>query len=140
MSRLRSGQIGEIQAEQWFLNNGWHMTRTQPAIAILGSKPGKHYGRLFTVRMVGRGGVPDYTGYHVLGGASVIEESGIAEYRAVEVKECADESMPASRLDKAQREFMKSLPGGCAFVGIFWIKTQIFTMHQFIDKGSYRIK
>lgn len=125
--RLQSGKIGEIAAERWFLNNGWRMVRTQPAIQILGSKPGKHYGRVFTVRMVDRGGVPDYTGFR----------DGFY-YVACEVKEASGDSMPASRLDKEQRAFMASLPNMAAMVGIFWTDHQKFTMHPFIGKGSYK--
>lgn len=141
MRRLQSGQQGEIAAERWFLNNGWQMFRTQPAINILGSKPGARYGRIFTVCMVGRGGVPDYTGYlydYPDSKFSPIEAGYGALYRAVEVKESAGSTMPASRLDKAQREFMAKLPGRCAWVGVWWVDHQQFEMFPFKAKGSYK--
>lgn len=130
--RLKRGEIGERAAEQWFLNNGWHMVRTQPAIQILGVAPGKRYGQVFTVRMVGRGGVPDYTGYKYKACLDNIV------YYACEVKEAAGDSMPCSRLDKAQREFMDKLPYGSAWVGILWTDTGKFTMHPYQAKGSYK--
>lgn len=139
--RLQPGRIGEIQAEQWFINNGWYMVRTQPAIQILGIKPGAWYGRIFMVRMVGRGGVPDYTGYKMAipyDGFFVGEPLDTRPiYRACEVKEAAGDTMPASRLDKAQRQFMADLPAGSAWVGIYWTDHGKYSMHKFIDRGSY---
>src|SRR5512139_2417461 len=138
MKLLKSGEIGERQAEQWFLNNGWNMVRTQPAMQILDAAPGKRYGIIFTCRMVGRGGVPDYTGYEyvqAVPGLQTMEGEG-ALYRAVEVKEASGDTMPCSRLDKAQRAFMAALPAGCAWVGIYWTDTAKFTMHEYKRKGS----
>jgi hypothetical protein len=84
---------------------------------------------MFTVRMIGRGGVPDFTGFHLIRMTPL--------YRACEVKEAHGDTMPASRLDKAQREFMAALPVECAWVGILWDDGQ-FSMHPFIEKGSYK--
>lgn len=128
--RLQSGQQGERMAEQWFVNNGWHMVRTQPAIQILGTKPGKLYGRIFTVRMIGKGGVPDYTGY-------VYAREG-AQYQACEVKEAVGDSMPCSRLYSDQRAFMKALPYECAWVGVWWVDHQQFEMFPFKERGAYK--
>lgn len=146
--RLQSGQIGERMAEAWFLNNGWHMTRSQPAIQILGSKPGKRFGRIFTVRMIGRGGVPDYTGFvddyptrwndETKEWEVLHNEFPMPLYRACEVKEAVGDSMPCSRLDKEQRDFLAALPKGCAWTGVFWVDTQKFEMYPFVKKGSYK--
>ena len=141
---MQNGQVGERMAEQWFLNHGWKMFRTQPPVTILGMltlpmvrilKPFiprlAAFGHMVIARM-GKGGIPDFTGFAFKEGLSE------AHYRAVEVKEASGDSMPASRLDKAQRSFMSYLPGGCAWVGIFWRDTGKFTMHEFLEKGSYK--
>jgi len=144
--RLQNGQVGEIAAERWFLNNGWKMVRTQPPVTILCmvtppmitllkrftfSPRLAAFGHMVIARM-GKGGVPDYTGFAFKEGLSE------AHYRACEVKEATGNSMPASRLDKEQRAFLSYLPGGCAWVGIFWTDTQKFEMFPFVEKGSYK--
>lgn len=134
---LRSGEVGERAAEQWFLNHGWHMVRTQPAIQILGVAPGRRFGTVFTVRMVGRGGVPDYTGYVVSPTVGIYVVTAPI-YRACEIKEASGDTMPCSRLDKEQRDFMDGLPAGCAWVGILWTETGKFSMHAYKSKGSYQ--
>ena len=84
---------------------------------------------------------PDYTGYMH---RCIYEHDGdklsihAACYVACEVKEASGNSMPASRLDKEQRAFMAKLPVGCSWVGIFWTETQKFTIHPFVEKGSYK--
>lgn len=128
--RLQSGKAGEMAAERYFLNNGWKMIRTQPEIQILGVAPGRRFGTVFTCRMIGRGGTPDYMGYDA--------NSQKHEYRACEVKECTGASMPASRLDREQRAFLSALPANTAWVGILWTDTQKFSIHPFIKKGSYK--
>jgi hypothetical protein len=146
--------MGELAAERWFADHGWHMVRTQPPVKILGMiSPAMAYAlkrfipRLATfghmvVARLEKGGQPDYTGYCVVirraDPANDNMDSWDGSYRACEVKECAGDSMPASRLDKEQRAFMIALPKGCAWTGIFWIDTQKFTMHEFLDKGAYR--
>ena len=142
MRYLKSGEQGERAAEAWFLNNGWHMVRTQPPISILGivTVPMAAQLRRFMPRLalfgpmivarLGKGGVPDYTGYKVT-------DTG-AKYRVCEVKEATGNSMRASRLSKQQRDFMERLPEHCAAVGIFWIDTQKFEMFEFQKKGSYQ--
>jgi hypothetical protein len=139
--RLQSGQRGEKSAESWFLANGWFMVRTQPPITILGmvtrpilSATRRVFPRMalfghMVIARLGKGGVPDYTGYFF--------EKGVPVYVAMEVKEANDSTMPASRLDKAQREFMRLLPKGCAFVGILW-ESEAFEVFPFIEKGSYK--
>lgn len=142
--RLQSGQVGEKMAEQYFHNHGWHMTRSQPPITILGMiSPGMvsalkrfiprlgAYGHMVIGRM-GKGGVPDYLGFDP--GSS----PGYPEFRACEVKCASGDSMPASRVSKEQRAFLGALPSQCAYVGIFWQDTQKFTMHKFISTGSYK--
>lgn len=146
--RLKPGEIGERQAEQWFLNNGWHMTRTQPPVTILGIVTPSMiavikrfiprlaaFGYMVIARM-GKGGVADYTGYEVEEQSQTYGPQPV--YRACEVKEASGNSMPCSRLDKAQREFMDLLPEGCAWVGVFWADTGKFTMHPYQSKGSYK--
>lgn len=158
--KLQSGQVGERMAEQWFTNNGWHMTRTQPPITILGmvtppmvailkkfSPRLAAFGHMVIARL-GKGGVPDYTGYEDVFLKRwddtlrqwVKENSGapISVYRACEVKEASGDSMPASRLDKPQRDFMARLPEGSAWVGVFWQETQKFSMYPFVERGSYK--
>lgn len=156
--RLQAGQLGERMAEAWFLNNGWHMVRTQPPVTILHMLTPAAVGALrrfiprlaafghMVIARLGRGGAADYTGYKDVG---IMRNDGhgnewkdtentIPLYRACEVKEAAGDSMPASRLDKAQRAFLAALPAGCAHVGIFWKETGKFTMHLFIPKGAYK--
>ena len=154
--RLQSGQVGERMAEQWFANNGWHMVRTQPPVTILGMlTPAMvgilkrviprlaHFGHMVIARL-GKGGVPDYTGYFYPAyfddrSKSWVHYDKIAPiYRACEVKEAAGDTMPASRLDKDQRDYMRKLPKGCAWTGIFWTDTGQLTMHEFIEKGAYK--
>jgi hypothetical protein len=140
--RLQSGQVGERMAEMYFVNNGWIMTRTQPSITILGMiSPAMAYAlkrfipRLATfghmvIGRMGQGGVPDYTGYQM--------RRLTQFYLACEVKECAGDSMPASRVSKEQRAFLSALPMGSAHVGIFWTDSGKFSMHPFLEKGSYK--
>jgi hypothetical protein len=141
-------------AEQWFLNNGWSMVRTQPAVTILGMVtpslvavlrrfiPRLSYFGHMVIARLGKGGAPDYTGYQYFSkhhfSMVAPEWRPASEYRACEVKEASGNSMPASRLDVSQRAFLSALPVGCAFVGIFWLDHSKFTVHKFIEKGAYR--
>ena len=152
--RLQSGRMGELAAERWFLNNGWCMVRTQPPITILGMVTPPMVGMLkrFSPRLaafghmviarLGKGGVPDYTGYIRNGVPHMHSDEQTFTWKplyvACEVKEATGATMPASRLDKEQRTFMTSLPEGCAWAGVFWVDTQKFEMFPFIDKGSYK--
>lgn len=154
--RLQSGQVGERMAEQWFLNNGWHMVRTQPPVTILGmiTAPMITVLKRFIPRLaafgymviarLGKGGVPDYTGYIRNGVPHMHVDQETFTWRplyvACEIKESSGDSMPASRLDIEQRRFMAALPGGSAWVGVFWTDTQTFTIHPFVEKGSYKKK
>ena len=137
------GQAGELAAQQWFLNNGWTMFRTQPAVEILGVAKGRRFGNIFTVRMVGRGGIPDFIGYS---DALLVTISGnsapecMMRFRACEVKEASGSSMPCSRLDKEQRAFMDKLPEGCAWVGVLWVDHGKFTMHPYKKSGKYEME
>lgn len=158
--RLQNGQVGEIAAERYFANNGWKMIRSQPPVTILCmvtppmiallkrfSPRLAAFGHMVIARM-GKGGVPDYTGFEDVFLKRwddtlrqwVKDNSGasIPVYRACEVKEASGDSMPASRLDKEQRDFMAALPAGSAWVGVFFNDTQKFEMFPFIEKGSYK--
>lgn len=82
------------------------------------------------------GGMPDYLGYVTLS-ATDNPYRPKPVFMAVEVKECNTDSMPASRLSKAQREFMAALPDGTAWVFILW-RSGEYEMFPFIQKGSYK--
>lgn len=75
------------------------------------------------------GGIADFTGYN---------SSGF--YIACEVKEASGDSMPCSRIDKAQRDWLASLPVYTAYVRIYWKDKDKFTIHQFKCSGSYSFK
>jgi len=140
--RLKSGQAGELAAEQWFRVNEWHMVRTQPETTILGMVTPAMVGSLkrfipclsafghMVICRMGKGGISDYTGFE--------GNLQIPAYRAVEVKEATGDTMPCSRLDKDQRAFLSSLPTNCAWVGILWVETGKFTMHRYQERGSYK--
>lgn len=158
--RLQSGRMGELAAERWFLNNGWFMVHTQPEITILAmiTVPMVMALKRFIPRLAAfghmviarlhRGGVPDFTGYEdvflkrwddtLRQWVKDNRGQSIPVYRACEVKEAIGDTMPASRLDKKQRAFMSSLPAGCAWVGVFWMDTQKFSVYPFVSKGSYK--
>lgn len=134
---IQRGGHGEMAAEIWFRKNKWNMVRTQPPVTILGMvKPNMvmalkrfiprlaAFGHMVIARL-GKGGVPDYTGCY------------LAFYRACEVKEAKGDTMPASRLDKAQRDFMSALPVGCSWVGILW-DDGTFEMFPYVSQGSYK--
>jgi hypothetical protein len=138
-NRLQRGQVGEMAAQYWFKKHDWKMIRTQPATTIIGIlQPHmvvmlsrfiprlSYFGHMVIARM-GKGGAPDFTGYC---GQSM-------KYKACEVKEVTGDTMPASRLDKAQRAFMDQLPEGSAFVGVLW-RTGLFEVFPYKSKGSYK--
>lgn len=158
--RIQSGKLGELAAERFFADNGFHMVRTQPETTILGTLSVPmvmalkrfiprlaHFGYMVIARMH-KGGVADYCGYEDVYLKRwddtlrqwVKDNSGesMPIYRACEVKEASGSSMPASRLDRAQRAFLASLPKGCAWVGIFFTDHQKFEMFPFVEKGSYK--
>lgn len=148
--RLQSGKMGELAAERFFSNHRWHMTRTQPPVTILGIVTPAMvavikrfiprlaaFGHMVIARM-GKGGVADYTGYAINKHYADVGDHIIPVYVACEVKEAHGDSMPASRLDKDQRDFLAGLPAGSAWVGIFWTDCQKFSMHEFVEKGSYQ--
>lgn len=133
MGKIQRGQAGEMAAEYWFRRNGWHMIRTQPAIQIVRVKPGKHYGMFVEAKLVGKGGIPDFTGYMF----SPQSDKPTPLFCACEVKEAIGPSMPCSRLDIAQREFMTSLPAGCGYVGILWDNGK-FELFAYKPAGTYK--
>lgn len=121
-----SGHAGEQAAEYWFKKNGWRMWKVEPPSRVV-----QIAGRLQVI-YAGKG-YPDYLGY----------EEGQASYdymfRAVEIKQAVKRdgnSVPASRLSKAQRRFMSGLPVGTAYVGILW-QDGNFEMFPYQEKGSY---
>ena len=126
------GRMGEQLAEVWFRQNGWKMVRHQPATRVirLNGKP--------TIINCGRGGVADYTGYEVVYLEDQNSRQCIPFFRAVEVKEAYGLRMPASRLDKKQREWLDDIDERSAFVGVCWMDNPIqFEVFQFIPKGAY---
>jgi hypothetical protein len=131
-----NGTFGEQRAEWWFSANDWTMFRTQPAtrVVFVNSKP--------TTINYGTGGIADYTGYVRVTRkfAGLTEDKYCYDYRyvAVEVKEFSGDSMPASRLDKRQRDWMAKLPGGCAWVMGVRPDGKCFVW-EFKSRGSYKI-
>ena len=119
-----TGEAAELAAQFWFRSHGWQMDRSQPATRRVWRD-----GKAVIVPDGKRGtGIFDYTG-NVHG-----------FYRAVEVKEASGESMPASRLSKAQREWGASRPPGTAFVLILWVDRRVLTLHPFKREGAYRFE
>ncbi len=116
-----NGRAGEQAALYAFQRRGWQMQKMEPPVRIRGrtGQPGE-FKAIFVSN-----GQPDYVGY---------DKGGY--FIACEVKEAHGDSMPASRLSKAQRETMANYPGGCAFVGILWDTG--FEIFPFIEKGSYK--
>lgn len=127
--KIQKGQVAEKAAELEFKRLGWHMYRSQPAVRIVGVEKGRHYGTILKVRMEGKGGIADFTGYRLI--------DNIPVFTACEVKESSEYTMPASRLDKEQRAYMDALPDGSRFVGIFWPNGK-FMIYNYIPKGSYK--
>jgi hypothetical protein len=123
------GSVGEQLAEQWFRENGWIMVRTQPETRVV------YLNKPTVINCRGGGGVADYTGYECV----QIGPTKYPLYRAVEVKEVRGNTMPASRLEKDQRDWMAKIDPRCAFVGICWADNPIaFELFKFIPKGSFK--
>lgn len=98
------------------------MFRTQPATRVVyaGGKP--------TIINCGTGGIADYTGYY--------NDDSWALFVACEVKEASGPTMPASRLSKAQRDWMDALPAQCAKVCVVWPHdVEVFA---YTRRGSYK--
>lgn len=125
-----NGTLGEQLMERWFARQGWHMSRHQPPVRIVGK--GTEAARMVYVK--GGAGIADYTGYQLVAACG----TSYCEFRAVEVKECYEDTMPASRLSARQREYMSSLPAECAYVGIVWTsgnpEAEAF---EYRSRGSY---
>ncbi len=131
MSKQQSnGTLGEQLAELWFRQHGWVMFRTQPPTKVVYVK-GKP-----TVINCDNGGIADYTGYVVHTRWTNI----VAPYYiAVEVKEAHGKSMPASRLNRKQRDWMTALPEGCAYVAVVWVDGNPWCeVFPFVARGPYR--
>lgn len=126
-----SGSLGEQLAELWFKGKGWKMERHQPPTRIISinKKP-------IVVNCKSQG-VADYTGYEMVLIPSLSMQLPL--FRACEVKEAYGPRMPASRLDKAQRDWLRDIDPRCAFVGIAWMNNPVFfELHKFIYSGSYK--
>jgi len=122
---VRKGAAGERALEYWARLHGWTLFRTQPATKCIGFD--RRYKRPIVIYSED-GGISDYTGYV---GANP------PHYVAVECK-CHDgDTMPASVLTMQQRQWMGSLPKGCAFVFVVW-QSGTPEMYEFIEKGSYK--
>lgn len=139
---MPSGKLGETAAAIFFRIHGWTMFRTQPETTIIKTlSPNilknlartwpSFFGRIafwgyLVLARMRRGGIADFTGY---------DKDG--KYVACEVKEAQGDSMPCSRLEKDQKKWLWALPGGSAWVGIYWLSHGRFTLHEFKLKGSY---
>ena len=124
-----NGSIGEQLAEIWFKQNGWKMFRHQSPTRVI-----RKEGKLFTVPMKSDG-IADYTGYC----KSLTANGYRAFYLACEVKEAKGNSMPASRLEEHQRDWMNDVPKECAFVGICWMDGKLsFEVFRFVYSGGYK--
>ena len=115
-----SGSSGERLAEYRFKSIGWIMDRHQPGTktTYINGKP--------TIINCKSNGIPDYTGYELV----QIHEQFYPIYRAVEVKECKEKSMPCSRLGvnrppigkegSSQNYWMSLHDKRSCFVAIYW--------------------
>jgi len=121
-ARRSSGTAGEEAAAYWFARHGWRMWKVPPDIRVCGQtgRPGVFLAAFKP------GGMPDFLGCNRYG-----------DFMAVEVKECRQNSMPASRLSQKQRAFLSSLREGQAHVGVLW-RDGKFEVFQFVNQGSYK--
>ncbi|MHB9054261.1 MAG: hypothetical protein ACYC5F_09815 [Thermoleophilia bacterium] len=127
--RPSNGRAGEEAALYWFKDHGWQMWKVPPDVRVCGKtgRPGVFLAAFKT------GGMPDYVGHYRY---EHVDGDVFQRVAYCEVKECNTNSMPASRLSRAQREFMVALPGDAAYVGILW--DEYFEMFPFIETGSYK--
>lgn len=128
-AKRSTGKAGEAAAEIWFARHDWQMYKVPPDVRVCGQtgRPGVFLAAFKA------GGRPDFMGLV----PSYQPYEGVNVFRAVEAKEAHGDSWPASKLSKAQREFMAGLPPGTAFVSLLWDdgSTEMF---PFIGKGSYK--
>lgn len=124
-----SGKTGERIAEIWFREHGWKMFRHQPETKTVYLK-----GKGLTTIQCRSDGVADYTGYEII----KFLNSVLPMYRACEVKEAFGDTMPCSRLGKAQRDWMAAIDFRSAFVGVLWMDVMVFEIFRFHPKGSYQ--
>lgn len=118
------GTTGERIAEIFFRDIGLKMFRHQPSTKVV-----KIRGKLFVV-YERSDGIADYTGY---------DDSVYNRFVACEVKECKGVSMPCSRLEENQRNWLSRLPEKSAYVGVCWMTSPItFEMFRFKPRGSYK--
>jgi len=131
MKNSNAGKFGETLFEIWARQHGWHMERHQPPMKIIAVDY-----RPIMVPLKSQG-VADYTGYSIV----TYGKNGLSVpfYRAVEVKEATGDTMPCSRLNKDQREWMSSIDQRCALVAVCWIDgNPTIELFNFKNKGSYR--
>lgn len=124
-----SGAAGEQAALLFFARHGWQMFQVPPDVRVCGQtgRPGVFLAAFKT------GGMPDFLGFI----SGYEPGQGVNQFRAVEVKECNTDSMPASRLSMRQRDFMAALPEGTAHVLILW-RCGEYEMFSFVNRGSYK--
>ena len=128
------GDCAEDVAVLFFQRRGWKMTRTQPPTKIIGMV--KYNGRMWPMVIhCKKGGVADFTG----GRPVMVAGCKLDAYTGCEVKHhTTDDKMPASTLNKDQRDWMieNVAPSG-RYVFILW-GDGTGELHHFIEKGSYK--
>jgi len=123
IKKQSNGTTGEQAAEWYFKSNGLAMFRHQPRSKVI------KINNKLTVVYERSDGISDYTGYI----------SRNSKFIACEVKEAKGNTMPCSRLDKHQRDWMNSLPEGSAYVGVCWVDHPVtFQMFPYKMRGSYK--
>lgn len=123
-----TGKTGEKLAELSYRQLGWTMQRHQPETKVIWFK-----GNPKTIQCRSDG-VSDYTGYEEV----QIFNDKFPIYRACEVKEASGDSMPCSRLDKAQRKWLANIDQRSSFVGVAWMENMAFELFRFKPNGSYK--
>jgi hypothetical protein len=128
-SKSSSGTTGERMFLYYANSIGLIATRTQPETRIVWNEDGK----LITVivkrkKDEGEKAPPDFLCCSVA-----------RHFYAVEVKEASGDTMPASRVEPAQRRYLADLPNGCARVYVWWTDHNIGKIYPFIAKGSYKL-
>ena len=130
-----SGKTGELIAEMLFKNLGWTMERHQPATKTVFLK-----GRGLTTINCKSTGVPDYTGYELV----QIHEARYPIFRACEVKEAYEDSLPCSRLGKitettSQNFWFSNRDQRVCFVCVAWMTGNVVAeLFKWQPKGSYK--
>ena len=116
-----TGDAGEEVFERLTRTLGWDMDRVQPPTRRVWNK-----GVLTIITLPGKEGVWDYTGYGRDG-----------QWIACEVKTAHGDTMPCSRVEKAQRDWAARKPLYRLFVAILWLDTGRMEIHAYQPRGSY---